>query len=291
MIVREAQVPVDRGTESQVKANGAFETRRFSDVGGLTQYGAYLETLFPGSRSSERHWHEKEDEFVYMVSGEAVLIEDDGEHPLRAGDAACWRGGVPNGHHLVNRSAAPCTYVIVGTRLTHDVCHYPDSGRVQHDEGENWRVEDRDGKVLKSGTIDRVGALQGAHDFFFYGLFMDEAILRDKGVQPNRPRKAAVPGYRLHIGDRALLVPEFGAQAFGMVFSLDAEAAASLYRAPGLDLYRRSRVLACFEDGSHASVVTYNLQGPTGATSDGEYRHKLELVMRRLGLPIPASPK
>ena len=288
MIVRGDQVPVERGTEAQMKELGPYEVRRFSNAGGLTQYGAYLETLMPGSRSSERHWHEKEDEFVYMVAGEAMLVEDEGEQLLRAGDAACWRGGVPNGHCLVNRSAAPCTYLIVGTRLTHDVCHYPDSGRTQYDEGEKWRIEDRDGKVVKSGTIDRVGVLQGVHDFFFYGLFMDEAILREKGVEPRAARKAVVPGVKLQIGERAMLVPEFGAQAFGMVFSLDAEAAASLYRAKGLDRYRPSRVLACFEDGSHASVVTYNLPEGAGDASNPQYRRELELVMRRLGLPVPA---
>ena len=127
MIVRKAEVNVDRGTEAQVKANGAFECRRYSDVGGLTQYGAYLETLAPGSQSSERHWHEKEEEFLYLISGEATLVENDGEHLMRPGDAACWPAGVPNAHHIVNRSAEPCTYLIVGTRSTNDVCHYPDA--------------------------------------------------------------------------------------------------------------------------------------------------------------------
>ena len=285
MIVRGSQVPIERGTESQVKANGPFECRRYSDAGGLTQYGAYVETLAPGSRSSERHWHEREDEFLYVLSGEATLVENDGEHPMRAGDAACWPGGVANAHHVINRSGSPCTYLIVGTRLTHDVCHYPDSGRTQYDVGEDWRIEDRDGKVLKGGTIDRVGELRGEHDFFFYGLFMDEALLREKGAQPRAARKAVAPGYRLGIGERAMLVPEFGAQAFGMVFKLDARRAAGLYEAPGLDRYRPARVLACFEDGSSASVVTYNLRGDA-AGANPEYERKLRAVMQRLGLPI-----
>jgi uncharacterized cupin superfamily protein len=288
MIVRQEQVPVDRGAEAQVRQNGPFETRRYSDVGGLTQYGAYLETLAPGSRSSERHWHEKEDEFLYMVSGEATLVENDGEQSMRAGDAACWRGGVPNGHHVINRTAAPCTYLIVGTRMTHDVCHYPDSGRVQYDEGENWRIEDRDGKVVRSGTIDRVGPLEGMHDFFFYGLFMDEAVLREKGLEPRSPRKAVVPGFALRIEERALLVPRFGAQAFGMVFSLDAAAAASLYQAPGLEAYRCSRVLAFFEDGSFNWVLTYCRRDAGGSAPDADYRRRLEGILQRLGLPMPS---
>ena len=287
MKISGSEVAVERGSEAQVRENGPFECRRYSDAGGITQYGAYVETLAPGSRSSERHWHEKEDEFLYVISGEATLVENDGEHLLRAGDAACWPGGVANAHHVINRSGSPCTYLIVGTRLTHDVCHYPDSGRTQYDEGENWRIEDRDGKVLKGGTIDRVGPLTGVRDFFFYGLFMDEALLREKGVQPRAPRKAVVPGFRLGIGSRAYLAPEFGAQAFGMVFALDAAQAASLYAAPGLDRYRPMRALACFEDGSNGSVVVYNLPQAEAGAADGVYREKLSSVMRRLGLPAP----
>ncbi|MFZ3321493.1 MAG: cupin domain-containing protein [Usitatibacter sp.] len=127
------------------------EWLHYSDDGGLTQFGAYVETLQPGADTGERHWHEKEDEFLYVLEGEATVIEDSGETVLHPGDAAGWPGGVANGHCVVNRSAAPCTYMIVGTRLTHDVCHYPDSGKVQHQEGENWRVEARDGTILRSG--------------------------------------------------------------------------------------------------------------------------------------------
>src|SRR5712664_4262100 len=121
---------------------GASEWLRYSDAGGLTQYGAYVVTLQPGSRSSNRHWHEKEDEFLYVLAGEATVIEEDGAHLLHPGDAACWPSGVANAHHVVNRSGAPCSYLIVGTRVTHDVCHYPDIGRVLHTEGETWRIVD-----------------------------------------------------------------------------------------------------------------------------------------------------
>jgi uncharacterized cupin superfamily protein len=131
-------------------AGGEKEWRHLSDAGGLTQYGAYLETLQPGGKSSDRHWHEKEDEFIYVVSGEAT-VEDDGEHVLHPGDAACWPAGVPIAHQIVNRSQTPCSYLIVGTRVTHDVCHYPESGRVLHTDGEDWRIEARDGKVLAAG--------------------------------------------------------------------------------------------------------------------------------------------
>ena len=81
------------------------------------------------------------------------MIEEDGAHLLLPGDAACWPAGTANAHHVLNRSTAPCTYLIVGTRVTHDVCHYPDIGRVLHTEGETWRIVGTDGTVLKSGKV------------------------------------------------------------------------------------------------------------------------------------------
>lgn len=130
---------------------GAREWLYYSDAGGLTHYGAYVETLQPGARSSEKHWHEKEDEFLYVLSGEVTVLEDDAEARLQPGDAACWPAGQPVAHTCANRSAAPCTYLVVGTRVTHDACHYPESGRVLYTEGEEWRIEGADGAVQRSG--------------------------------------------------------------------------------------------------------------------------------------------
>jgi uncharacterized cupin superfamily protein len=126
---------------------------RYSEAGGLTQFGAHVETLQPGARSSERHWHEKEDEFLYVLAGEVTIVENDGSHLLHAGDAACWPAGVPNAHTVVNRSSEPCTYLIMGTRPAHDVCHYPDAGRTLYTEGETWRLVAVDGTVIKSGLV------------------------------------------------------------------------------------------------------------------------------------------
>lgn len=96
-------------------------------AGGVTQFGANLVTLAPGAWSSQRHWHSHEDEMVVMLSGEAVLVENGGETRLGPGDIACFPAGVPNGHHLQNRSALPCTFLAVGTdHVTVDECHYPD---------------------------------------------------------------------------------------------------------------------------------------------------------------------
>ena len=81
---------------------------------GLTDFGVSQVTLKPGACSSQRHWHDGEDEFLVMLSGEAVLVEDDGETVLRAGDCAAWPKGSTNGHHLRNESDADCTFVVVG---------------------------------------------------------------------------------------------------------------------------------------------------------------------------------
>jgi uncharacterized cupin superfamily protein len=89
--------------------------RRLAPVSGLTQMGASHVVLKPGAWSSQRHWHGDEDEIVIMLSGEAVLIEDDGECILRAGDVAAFAAGVGNGHHMQNRSDIDCVFVAIGT--------------------------------------------------------------------------------------------------------------------------------------------------------------------------------
>jgi uncharacterized cupin superfamily protein len=85
--------------------------RRLAPATGLTAMGVSHVTLKPDAWSSQRHWHEGEDEFVVMLAGEAVLIEDEGETILRAGDCAAWAKGVANGHHLINRSEADCVFL------------------------------------------------------------------------------------------------------------------------------------------------------------------------------------
>ena len=107
MIIRRGTATLQFATAEQAKRHGAYSSARLSEDGGLKQFGAYIETLEPGSRSSDRHWHEQEDEFLYVLSGEATVIEDDGEHLLVSGDTACWPAGTPNAHHVVNRSEHP----------------------------------------------------------------------------------------------------------------------------------------------------------------------------------------
>ena len=119
--------------------------RRLAPATGLTDFGASHVVLEPGGISSQRHGHEGEDERVVMLDGEAVLVEDQGETVMRAGDCAVFLKGVANGHQLVNRSARPCTFVAVGKEATTD-CHYPDVD--MHLDGAT------DGYVRKDGTPD-----------------------------------------------------------------------------------------------------------------------------------------
>src|SRR5438552_3750602 len=104
-IHRKDEVRRGEADEAERKQKGAREWLYYSDAGGLTHFGAYVDKLAPGARSSERHWHEREDEFLYVLSGELIVVENDGEHVLRPGDAACWPAGVPNAHFVVNRSS------------------------------------------------------------------------------------------------------------------------------------------------------------------------------------------
>jgi uncharacterized cupin superfamily protein len=88
--------------------------RRLAPAGGLTHMGASHVVLKPGAWSSQRHWHEGEDELVIMLSGEAVLVEDSGETVLRAGDVVAWAAGVANGHNMINRSDQDCVFIAIG---------------------------------------------------------------------------------------------------------------------------------------------------------------------------------
>lgn len=99
--------------------------RRLAPAAGVVDFGASHVVLEPGAWSAHRHWHEGEDELVVMLSGEAVLVDDTGEHPMVAGDIAAFPKNDGNGHVFQNRSDAPCVYVAIG-RPPASACHYPD---------------------------------------------------------------------------------------------------------------------------------------------------------------------
>ena len=102
------------------------ERKRLGNAAGLDQFGVNLTTLKPGASSALRHWHEKEDELVYMLEGEVVLVEDGGETVLQAGDAAGFKANSRDGHHLINRTSHNAVYLEIGTRSRHERVEYPD---------------------------------------------------------------------------------------------------------------------------------------------------------------------
>lgn len=141
-----AKVPERRGSgyPAEFSAPCAERVRqRLGEAGGLADFGVNLMRLPPGGWSSQRHWHSHEDEFVYLLAGELVLVEDAGETVLRAGDCAAFAKNSGNGHHLINRSQSTAVYLEVGSRLPDDVITCSDidmmspssDGRFLHKDG------------------------------------------------------------------------------------------------------------------------------------------------------------
>ena len=115
--------------------------QRIGPAYSLTEFGVSKVRLEPGAWSSQRHWHDSEDEFLVMLAGKAVLVEDDGRIVLRAGDCAAWPKGSTNGHHLRNESDADCEFIVVGGGVRtaggySDIdMTFTDDGRYLHKDG------------------------------------------------------------------------------------------------------------------------------------------------------------
>ncbi|HPG22540.1 MAG TPA: cupin domain-containing protein [Amaricoccus sp.] len=118
---------------------------RLGDAGGLTQFGANLVILAPGARSSLRHWHRHEDEFVMVTEGELILVQDEGETLMHPGDCAAFPAGDTNGHHFLNRTDREARFLVVGTRAPREVATYSDVDLVVEIEGGKARFTHRDG--------------------------------------------------------------------------------------------------------------------------------------------------
>jgi len=121
--------PVSRGTLYPSPFDEPCRRRhrtRLGDAAGLTQFGVNLCRLPPRAWSSQRHWHTEEDELVFVVSGEVVLVTDAGEEVLKAGDSAGFKANDPDGHHIQNRSDADALILEIGTRREGDAAYYPD---------------------------------------------------------------------------------------------------------------------------------------------------------------------
>src|SRR5262245_20927100 len=121
---------------------------------------------------------------------------------------------------------------------------------------------------------------------FFYGLFMDEELLRQKGIEPTRPRQACVRGFALRIGQRATLVPVSDGRAYGMLMELSHAEIERLYAEPSVSMYRPEAVVAEVAHGVQVPALCFNLQvAPQPGESNDAYAQKLRDLARRLGLP------
>lgn len=125
---------------------------KLGDAAGLDQFGVNLLRLAPGVWSSQRHWHTAEDEFTWVVEGEVVLVENDGETTLRAGDCAGFKAGVANGHCFQNRSDKDVLLLEVGSRRPdEDGCDYPDIDLVLRNGESAYRHRDGTPYETESG--------------------------------------------------------------------------------------------------------------------------------------------
>jgi uncharacterized cupin superfamily protein len=123
----------------------ARERTKLGDAAGLTQFGVNLLRLPSGTWSSQRHWHTGEDEFVYVLSGEVVLVTDAGDEVLHAGDAAGFPANDLDGHCLQNRSDRDATVLEIGTRIKGSVAYYPGIDMVAPAGGKPAAYTHRDG--------------------------------------------------------------------------------------------------------------------------------------------------
>ncbi len=123
------KVPVKNGSSYPAPYAARMGDRAWQelgDAGGLTQFGASMMIMPPGSVSSMRHWHTGEDEFVMITQGKLVLVQDEGETIVKPGDCVAFPAGDTNGHHFINRSASEARFLVIGTRAKKDTCTYSD---------------------------------------------------------------------------------------------------------------------------------------------------------------------
>lgn len=148
-VIDKATCPVKTGSiypEPYASQMAGRSSLRLGDAGGLTQFGANEVILAPGARSSLRHWHEREDEFVMILQGECTLIQDEGEYILRPGDCAAFPAGDTNGHCFVNTTDREARFLVVGSKMNPEKCTYSDV---------DLMLEVKDGKAAfthKDGT-------------------------------------------------------------------------------------------------------------------------------------------
>ena len=147
-VIDQSTAPVKTGSvypEPYASQMAGRSSLRLGDAGGLTQFGANLVILQPGAKSSLRHWHAREDEFVMIVQGECVLVQDAGETLMRPGDCAAFKAGDPDGHHFLNRTDAEARFLVIGTRMPAETATYSDVDMMIHTADGQHRFTCKDG--------------------------------------------------------------------------------------------------------------------------------------------------
>ncbi|MEO8486689.1 MAG: cupin domain-containing protein [Betaproteobacteria bacterium] len=148
-----AELPEDRASsypEPFRSRMGDRAKRRLGDALGLTRFGVNLVTLAPGGQSALRHWHTLEDEFVWVLDGEVVLVTNDGEQVLGAGQCAGYPGGRRDAHQMQNRGSVPARYLEIGSRIEGDNAHYPDDDLMWSESEDGFYAAHKDGRRYPS---------------------------------------------------------------------------------------------------------------------------------------------
>ncbi|MGB8815471.1 MAG: cupin domain-containing protein [Paracoccaceae bacterium] len=151
-VIDQDKCPVKTGSiypEPYASEMAGRSSLRLGDAGNLTQFGANLVILAPGAKSSLRHWHLHEDEFVMVTVGECTLVQDQGATVMRVGDCAAFPAGNPNGHHFINHTDTEARFLVVGTKAAREVATYSDvdlkvemgagKARFTYKDGTDWK--------------------------------------------------------------------------------------------------------------------------------------------------------
>ena len=146
--IEKVTIDVSTGYPQQFRKEIEGRSRkRLGNAIGLTQFGVNICTLKPGAQSSQRHWHANEDEFIYVLEGEVLVIEDNREIVLKKGEAAGWKAGAPVGHAVANRSQRDALVLEIGTRdPIGDKVIYPDIDMVFERTGSERRYSRKSGE-------------------------------------------------------------------------------------------------------------------------------------------------
>ncbi|MFV0491138.1 MAG: cupin domain-containing protein [Pseudorhodobacter sp.] len=147
-VIDKSRLPVRTGSiypDPYASQMAGRSSLRLGQAGGLTQFGVNEVILAPGATSSLRHWHHREDEFVMILQGECVLLQDEGEYIMRPGDCAAFPAGDSNGHHFLNRTDEEARFLVIGSKMDPEHVSYSDVDLELDLAGGESRFTHRDG--------------------------------------------------------------------------------------------------------------------------------------------------